>query len=172
MNALLLYFLILKATVTSFNGPSSLPVLREDLVVRRQILTDRQLNAAVVAGRSAPGPMGIYVVSVGYFVAGLPGAIAGWLAMITPAFLIVPILRYVGNRAEHPRVRSTLQAVVLASAGLILSSAKPLALDAITGWLPLGILIASFILLVTTKIETVWVIAGAAGFACLLKAVS
>ncbi len=172
MNVLLLYFLILKATITSFNGPSSLPVLREDLVVRRQILTDRQLNAAVVAGRSAPGPMGIYVVSVGYFVGGLPGAIAGWLAMITPAFLIVPILRYIGNSAEHPRVRSTLQAVVLASAGLILSSAKPLAMDAITGWLPLAILIVSFILLVITKIETVWVIAGAAGFACLLKAVS
>ncbi len=172
MSVLLLYFLFLKATVTSFNGPSSLPILREDLVVRRQILTDRQLNAAVVAGRCAPGPMGIYVVSVGYFIAGLPGAFAGWLAMITPAFLIVPLLRYVGGKAEHPRVRSTLQAVVIASAGLILSSAKPLALDAITGLLPLGILIGSIALLVMTRIETVWVIAGAAIFACVVKAVS
>ena len=172
MSVLLLYFLFLKATVTSFNGPSSLPILREDLVVRRHILTDRQLNAAVVAGRCAPGPMGIYVVSVGYFIGGLPGAFAGWLAMITPAFLIVPLLRYVGNRAEHPRVRSTLQAVVIASAGLILSSAKPLAIDAITGPLPLGILIGSILLLVTTRIETVWVIAGAAIFACVIKAVS
>lgn len=172
MSVLLLYFLFLKATVTSFNGPSSLPILREDLVVRRQILTDRQLNAAVVAGRCAPGPMGIYVVSVGYFIGGLPGAFAGWLAMITPAFLIVPLLRYVGNRAEHPRVRSTLQAVVIASAGLILSSAKPLAIDAITGPLPLGILIGSIVLLVTTRIETVWVIAGSAIFACVIKAVS
>ena len=172
MTLLLLYFLFLKATVTSFNGPSSLPILREDLVVRRQILTDRQLNAAVVAGRCAPGPMGIYVVSVGYFIAGLPGAFAGWLAMITPAFLIVPLLRYVGNSAEHPRVRSTLQAVVIASAGLILGSAKPLAIDAISGLLPLGILIGSIALLLTTKIETVWVIGGAAIFACLVKAAS
>lgn len=172
MSVLLLYFLFLKATMTSFNGPSSLPILREDLVVRRHILTDRQLNAAVVAGRCAPGPMGIYVVSVGYFIGGLPGAFAGWLAMITPAFLIVPLLRYVGNRAEHPRVRSTLQAVVIASAGLILSSAKPLAIDAITGLLPLGILIGSIVLLVTTRIETVWVIAGSAIFACVIKAVS
>jgi chromate transporter len=172
MSILLLYFLFLKATVTSFNGPSSLPILREDLVVRKKILTDRQLNAAVVAGRSAPGPMGIYVVSVGYFIGGWPGALAGWLAMVTPAFLIVPLLRYVGNSAEHPRVRSTLQAVVLASAGLILSSAKPLAMDAITGWLPVAILIGSFVLLVTTKIETLWVIAGAGIFACLLRAAS
>ena len=92
--------------------------------------------------------------------------------MITPAFLIVPLLRYVGNRAEHPRVRSTLQAVVIASAGLILSSAKPLAIDAITGPLPLGILIGSIVLLVTTRIETVWVIAGSAIFACVIKAAS
>lgn len=172
MSAVLLYFLFLKATVTSFNGPSSLPIVREDLVVHRQILTDRQLNAAVVAGRSAPGPMGIYIVSVGYFVAGLPGALAGWLAMITPAFLIVPLLRYLGNKAEHPRIRSTLQAVVLTSAGLILSSAKPLAIDAVTGWLPLSILIGAIAILLATRIETVWVIAGGALIACGLTAVS
>ncbi|MEP6538985.1 MAG: chromate transporter [Bryobacteraceae bacterium] len=172
MNLLLLYFLFLKATVTSFNGPSSLPILRQDLVVRRQILTDRQLNAAVVAGRCAPGPMGIYVVGVGYFIGGLPGACAGWLALITPAFLIVPLLRYVGNNAEHPRVRSTLQAVVIASSGLILSSAKPMAMDAIHGLLPLGILIAAIVLLVVIKVETVWIIAGAAIIACLVKAAS
>ena len=73
----LLYLLLLKATATSFSGLSSLPVLREDLVVRHGLLTDRQLNVAVTAGRSGPGPNGLYVVSVGYLVAGVPGACAG-----------------------------------------------------------------------------------------------
>src|SRR5689334_5238912 len=58
VNLFLLYFLLLKATLTSFNGPSSIPVLRNDFVVQHHILTDRQLNAAVVAGRCSPGPMG------------------------------------------------------------------------------------------------------------------
>src|SRR5437016_3193880 len=96
MNLLLLYVLLLKATVTSFSGLASLPVIRNDLIVNRHVLTDHQLNASLVITRSTPGPMGLYVVSVGYFVAGVPGAVAGWLAMVTPALLV--------NRADiHPR---------------------------------------------------------------------
>src|SRR5207247_6167127 len=101
MHIILLYLLLLKATVTSFSGLTSLPVVRNDLVVRRQVLTDRQLNAAVAAGRSVPGPNGLYVVSVGYFIAGIPGAWAGWLAMVSPAFIIIPLLQFVGARAER-----------------------------------------------------------------------
>src|SRR5207253_2945308 len=62
----LLYFFFLKAMVTTFGGTASLAVLREDLVVRHAMLTDRDLNLAVTAGRSGPGPNGIYLVSVGY----------------------------------------------------------------------------------------------------------
>ena len=93
MNAFVLYLLLLKATATSFAGLASLPVVREDLVVHRHVLTDAQLNDAVVITRSTPGPVGLYVVPVGYFAGGFPGAIAGWLAMITPALLIVPLDR-------------------------------------------------------------------------------
>ncbi len=80
MNAGLLYLLLLKATMTSFSGLTSLPVVQNDLVVERHVLTDRQLNEAVVAGRAVPGPNGLYLVSVGYFVDGIPGALCrdGW----------------------------------------------------------------------------------------------
>ena len=44
MNIVLLYLLLLKATATSFSGLTSLPVVRNDFVVQRQVLTDRQLN--------------------------------------------------------------------------------------------------------------------------------
>jgi chromate transporter len=172
MNIFVLYLVILKATITSFSGPSSLPILRDELVVRRHAITDHQLNAAVVAGRCAPGPMGIYVVSAGYFAAGIPGAIAGFLALITPSFLVVPVLRYLGNRANDARIRSTLGAVVIASAGLVLVSAEPLAKDAVTGLLPAAIAIASFVLLIATRIETVWLIFGSAMAGLLVRAVS
>jgi chromate transporter len=162
MSLLLLYLLMLKASVTTFNGPSSLPVLRNDLVVKHNVITDRQLNAAVTAARSSPGPMGIYIVSVGYFAAGVPGAILGWLAMITPSFLVIPVIRYAGHRTEHPRVRSTLEAAMLATAGLILAATEPLARDSITGLLPFGLALATFVVLIATKVETIWVIAAAA----------
>src|SRR6185503_1782567 len=41
MNFLVFYLLFLKASVSSFSGLASLPILREDLVVKRQVLTDR-----------------------------------------------------------------------------------------------------------------------------------
>ena len=74
------------------------------------------------------GRLGIraYIVSAGYFAGGLPGAVAGWLAMITPALLVILMVHFVGRRMEHPRVRSVLQTVVIASAGLLLAAAIPL----------------------------------------------
>lgn len=162
MNPILLYALLLKATMTSFSGLASLPVLRSDLVVRYHVLTDRELNTAVAAGRMGPGPIGNYVVSVGYFVAGTPGAIAGWLAMITPAFLIVPLIRAIGSRAGHPRVKSSIRAVLMAGAGLLLASAIPLGRDAIVGPLPFALAASSFAVTVFTRVDTLWVILGAA----------
>lgn len=162
MNVIILYLLLVKATLTSFSGLASLPMVRNDFVLHRHVLTDRQLNTAVAAGRIGPGPLGIYVVSVGYLVDGWPGACAGWLAMITPAFLIIPMLRFLGARAEHPRARAVARAVLFAGAGLMAFAAVPLARDAITNPLSLVIFAASFVLIAFARIDSLWVMLGAA----------
>jgi chromate transporter len=169
MNLFLLYALLLKATLTSFSGLASLPMVRNDLVVERKVLTDRQLNTAVVAGRTGPGPNGLYLVSVGYYAGGYAGATVGLLALMTPAFLILPMMRWIGARADSPRVKSAIRSVVLASAGLLLSASVPLARDAITGPLALGIVLASFAVLALTKIDTVWVVVGGAAVGLVAK---
>lgn len=163
MNCFVLYLYLVKATLSSFSGLTSLPVVRHDLVETRHALTDWQLNAAVAAGRTAPGPNGLYVVSVGYFVDGVPGALAGYLAMITPAFLILPLLRYVGKRAEQPRVKSAIQGVTIAAAALIISATVPLARDSVTGWVPAAIAVMAFLVMAFSRVDTFWVMAGAAG---------
>jgi len=162
MNTALLYLVLLKATLTSFAGLASLPVVHEELVVQRHVLSDEKLNEAVVITRSTPGPVGLYVVSVGYFAGGVSGAIAGWLAMITPAFLILPLLRFAAGRAEHPRARSALHAVVVASAGLLLAAAVPLGLSALTSPVTVLIALVTVGLMLLTKVDTLWIIVGAA----------
>ncbi|MGO9236554.1 MAG: chromate transporter [Methylocella sp.] len=162
MNIILLYLLLLKGTITAFAGLASLPVIQDSLVFTHHVLTDKQLNEAVVITRSMPGPVGLYIVSVGYFVAGVPGAVAGWLAMITPALLVIPLVAFAGHRMEHPRVKSILQTVVIASAGLLLAAAMPLARDALTDPITIGIAIVSLTLLLLTEIDTLWIILGAA----------
>jgi chromate transporter len=162
VNAFLLFFLLLKATATTFSGLASLPMVRQDLVLDRHVLTDAQLNTAVVVSRATPGPAGLYVVSVGYFVDGIPGAVAGWVAMVMPALLILPLLHFLGRHASHPRARSALQAVVLASAGLLWAVSLPLARAAAVDPLTIGILMVTIVLLVSRKVDSLVVIVGAA----------
>jgi chromate transporter len=165
-----LYLLMLKASATSFTGLGSLPMIRQDFVVDRHLITDQQLTTAVVAGRTSPGPYGIYLVCVAYLVGGVPGAIVGMLAVITPAFLVIPLMRWVGARAETPRIRSSIRALMLASAGLLLYASIPLSRETITGALTLFAAVACFLALVFTKIETMWLIFGAAALGLVAHA--
>ncbi|MCC6538619.1 MAG: chromate transporter [Bryobacterales bacterium] len=168
MNALLLYFLLLKATLASFSGLSSLPAVRDDLVVRHAVLTDRQLNTAVAIARVSPGPFGLYLVPVGYYAGGWPGAVAGVAATITPAFFIVLLLRFAAARTMNPRVLAAISAVTYASAGLVLASVIPLARDALQ--LPWQALLAAAVALgLSVKDwDSLWAIA--AGALCGLGA--
>jgi len=137
-------------------------MVRGDLVERYHVANDRNLSTAVAVGRTAPGPNGLYVVSLGYQVSGFPGALAGWLAMITPAFVIIPLLRLLGERATHPRVRSAIRAVTVAAAGLLVYTAVPLGRDALTSPFNWALAAVSFALLAFTRIDTFWVIIAAA----------
>ena len=131
MSVVTIYLLLLKATLTSFAGMGSLPQIQQDFVQTHRLMSDEQLSQAVLVGRATPGPMGAYVVAVGYFTAGWAGAIAGWLAMITPALLAIPLLAIVQRWLRLPRMRSAVDAVVIASAALLVVAGVNLALDAL-----------------------------------------
>ena len=113
--------------------------------------------------------MGTYVVSVGYFAAGIPGAVVGFLALITPSFLVVLLVRFAGNRIDNERFKRTLDSLVIASAGLVLHSGWPLAHDAITGPWPLAFAAGSFLLLAWKRVETIYLIAGCAGISVIVN---
>lgn len=141
MSTFVLYMVLLKATATSFAGMGSLPQIRHDLVVTAHAVTDEQLSQAVLVGRSTPGPVGAYVVAVGYFAGGIQGAIAGLLAVMTPAFAAVPLLVLMRRWLHVPRVRAAVDAVVMASAALLVVSVFRMASDGVqqfahtVGWM-------------------------------------
>ncbi len=131
MSLLTLYLLLLKATITSFSGLGSLPQIRQDFVTTHAAITDEQLSHAVLIGRSTPGPMGAYVVSAGFFAAGWPGALIGWLALVTPAVAVIPLLVAVRRWLHRPWVRSAVDALVVAGAALLVPAGVQMALDAL-----------------------------------------
>ena len=58
----------------------------------------------------------------------------------------------------HPRVKSVLQAAIIASAGLLLAAAIPLAKDALIDPVTIGIACVIFGRLLTIKVDTLWII--------------
>ena len=130
MSPFLLYALLLKATVTSFAGLGSLPQIQRDLVETHQVLSADQLSEAVLIGRSTPGPVGAYVVAVGYLAGGWAGAVAGWLALITPAVAAIPLLLLIQRWMHLPHMRAAVDAIVLASGVLLVATGIRLSVDA------------------------------------------
>ena len=167
MTVLSLYLLLLKATLTSFSGGTFLPSVRHDFVVTRHAITDAQLSSAVAISRMGPGPNGAFVICVGHYVAGPAGAAAGYLAMITPAFLAILILRLLDGRTGHPRWRGAIRGLTAAAAGLMLANSWPIAQFAITSWFPALLALLALAAFLSRKVETVWVLAGSGLLAIL-----
>lgn len=159
MNLLTLYLLLLKATLTSFSGGTSLPSVRQDLVIERRVLTDAQLSAAIAISRMGPGPNGSYVISIGHYLAGPPGAATGYLAMVTPSFLAILFLRLLERRVTSPRWRGAIQGLTAAAAGLLLANGIPIAQQALTSWFAWLLAAAAFAAFLSRRVETVWILA-------------
>jgi chromate transporter len=169
VNTGVLLAIFLEATLLSFSGFGSLPILREELVVRRHVLTDDDLNRAVTVARITPGAMGTYLVAVGYAVNGWIGAAAGWLAMSAPALLVIPILIFLARRARSARWVDAADALILASAALVLTPATTLIRTAASDTMSVVVAIASLIAVLTTSIRTIWLIASAAAATALIS---
>lgn len=167
MNAFVLYLLLLRATALSFSGFASVPVIHEDLVVERAVLTDEELNSAIAISQASPGPLGLYVVVIGYFVAGWTGALAGALALASPALLAIPIVRAV-RRHRDDSVRGAYAAIVIASCALMAITSGRLAPEAAPTIPFAGLAVIGFVALASGRVPPVIVILASACLGPLL----
>jgi len=167
MNALSLYWLFLRAVLLSFSGLATVPVLRESLVLSKRLLTDGQLNDAIAISQAAPGPLGMYLVILGYFVAGFSGAVAGVLALMTPAFLAIPIAR-LALRHKSGALQGACSGIVIASCALMVTTGLSLVPQAAPSVVYSAIVVAGAIVVAATPITPLWVIAAAACMGLLI----
>ena len=161
MTALALYWLFLRAVMLSFSGFATVPVLRDALVLNHGLLTDARLNDAIAISQASPGPLGMYVVLVGYFVTGISGAVAGVLALMTPALLAVPISRLV-LRGHSATLRGACSGIVIASCALMMATGLRLVPQASPSPPYLVVIVVGAAVVALTAIKPVWVIVIAA----------
>lgn len=115
-----LFLIFLKASALGFGGYGSLPLLREDLLIAG-LATDEQLIQSLAIGRLSTGPNGTYIVSLGYFVGGVGGAIAALVASCLPPLVMVPLVALVRGRLLSPGFAGFNRGILLAISGLLLA---------------------------------------------------
>ena len=113
----LLFLFILKAQAISNNGIASLPSVHADLLGQGWA-TNSQFAGALVVGQMTPGPNGLWIVSLGYIVAGPLGAVVGMVASTIPPMLVLPIDALYRRFGSLPGVEGFVRGIGLAVVGV------------------------------------------------------
>ena len=145
------------------SGYVLLAFLRPDLVERTGWLTDAQLLDAVAVGQFTPGPVLTTATFVGYLLARVPGAIVATVAIFLPSFVFVAL-----SSPLIPRLRRStwaggfLDGANAASVALMALVTWQLGRAAIVDWVTAALALAAAGLLLATRLNSAWLVAGGA----------
>jgi chromate transporter len=118
MEPLSLFLVLLKDSALSLGGLGSLPLLRQDLVATG-VVSDTQLVEALAIGRLSTGPSGLWIVSLGYQMAGPLGAAMALVASSLPPLIILPATAVARRWLLSVPFAGLVRGVALATAGLL-----------------------------------------------------
>lgn len=121
MDPLGLFFVLLKDSALGLGGLGSLPLLRQDLVATG-LATDAQIVQALAIGRLSTGPTGLWVVSLGYQMAGPAGAAIALVASSLPPLLILPATALARRWLLSVPFAGVVRGAALATAGLLVAT--------------------------------------------------
>lgn len=117
MNPLIYFWLFLKASLFSTGGLGNLPSLHADLLAH-QWANERQFAESLIIGQVAPGPNGLWVISLGYFTGGLSGAMLALIAINLPPLLVLMVDKLYRRIKDHPAVEGFVRGLSLAVVGV------------------------------------------------------
>ncbi|MDW8207728.1 MAG: chromate transporter [Chloroherpetonaceae bacterium] len=109
--------LVLRASLFSTGGFGNLPALHADLTLRGWA-TQRQFAEALMIGQITPGPNGLWVLSLGYLMDGVRGALLALLAIVLPPLLALGLDQVYRRVQGHPVFAGFLQGLTLATVGV------------------------------------------------------
>jgi chromate transporter len=168
-----LFLVFLKIGAVLFgSGYVLLAFLRHDLVTRLHWLTEAKLLDAIAVGQITPGPVFTTATFIGYLLAGPPGAVAATVAIFLPAFVFVAASGpFLARVRRSPTLGAALDGINAASLALMIAVSWQLARAAVVDLSTLSIAIVSAALLLFTRINPTWLVAGsaAAGIALALR---
>lgn len=120
-----LTFLFLKIGFVFFGGGYVLvPLLQQELVIKRQLLSMPEFLNGVAISQLTPGPIAVLATFAGFHLCGVTGALLATVALYAPATLLMAILCSAYSRLRNLEiVRAILTRLAPVIVGMIVASA-------------------------------------------------
>lgn len=159
-----LFLVFLKIGSVLFgSGYVLLAFLRSDLVERYHWLTNAQLLDAVAVGQVTPGPVFTTATFIGWILRGPTGALLATVGIFLPAFVFVALSGPLVPLIRRSRLAGAfLDGVNVASLALMAVVSWELGRTAIVSWWTVALALVSLIVLLRTKLNSVWLVAAGA----------
>lgn len=121
MSLLDVALLFLRVGLVSFGGGTSvLTELQRELVDAHGVMSRQQFVTAYALGQATPGPGILFLVPLGFYAAGAPGALIALVAFIVPPLVVQIFVAAQWERlSRSPWIRALDRTLVPISVGLI-----------------------------------------------------
>lgn len=153
--------------LTFGGGLTMLPMLKYELVEKRNWITEEYLLDCYAIGQCTPGIIAVNTATfVGYKRKGVTGGIVSTLGMVSPSVLIITVVAlFLEMLINHPITQHALMGIRGVVCALMLNTVLTLAKKSLVSPITVAICAVAFALALLTEIPTVLLIilAGAAG---------
>lgn len=151
-------------SLTFGGGIAMLPMMQNELIEKKQWVTENEILDYYVIGQSTPGIIAVNVATfVGYKKAGILGGIIATLGVITPCIVLITLLANLIDSIDHyPNVQKALKGINVAVCALITDATLNFARKTSKGAVSIAIMILSFCLIFFFNVKSYIIILGAA----------
>lgn len=157
-----LFWIFLKIGAILYGSGYVLFAFLDTELVSAGLLSRQQLIDAIAVGQFTPGPVFSAVTFVGYQISGIQGAIVATIGIFLPSFVFVALLNPLVKKMRNSVLFSAfLDAVNVASVGIIISVCYALGKESITDWRTILIAVTSITLIFAfRKINSAFIVLG------------
>lgn len=159
--------IIMLSTLFSIGGGNGQVAVIQDQWVNPGLLAPAMFAWAYALGNFAPGPKVSFIAGIGFFMAGIPGAIAAILGVVIPTSIGASIASHWYSRFESVINHITLSATFVI-AGMMITAALGLALPMEIELLELGVVVVAALLFIFFKLDAIYIVSGSAALGTLL----
>ena len=141
-------------------GYAMLPMIQNEVIEKHHWATEEEVMDYYAIGQCTPGVIAVNTATfIGYYQAGIIGAIVSTLGVITPSLIIISIIASVlTNFAEIEIVQHALKGINVGVCVLMTASILKMAKSNIKDKIGMVICLTAFVLAYFLKISKVWLV--------------